>query len=182
MNIVSSDGDIGVFTSDAYSGGTINILFRKVGIVGSVTDTEPKYTAYPASFVSQISTGGAGKNTTNFENCYARVDLYHIGAYGFLGAGFANVNSRNAFATSKNCYWSGTWNKGSSYTGAFLRGNNFTVQNCYYDKQKFTIAQTNNGTGLTTEQMKKQESYAGWDFENTWYMGADGYPELKFEK
>ena len=57
------------------------------------------------------------------------------------------------------------------------------IKNCYYDKQKFpnSVDSSISGTGLTTEQMKTQSSYVGWDFENTWYMGPDGYPELKFD-
>ncbi|HAE88809.1 MAG TPA: hypothetical protein DCG79_02940, partial [Clostridiales bacterium] len=33
-------------------------------------------------------------------------------------------------------------------------------------------------TALTAEQMRNQSSFAGWDFDNVWYMGAD-HPELR---
>lgn len=37
--------------------------------------------------------------------------------------------------------------------------------------------------GLTTDQMKNQASYEGWDFTNTWYMDSEtGYPRLQWER
>lgn len=37
------------------------------------------------------------------------------------------------------------------------------------------------GAGKTTEEMKQQAIYTGWDFENTWSIDAlknEGYPYL----
>ncbi len=36
-----------------------------------------------------------------------------------------------------------------------------------------------NITGKTTAQMKTQSTFDGWDFDNVWYMGDSGYPELR---
>ena len=33
---------------------------------------------------------------------------------------------------------------------------------------------------LTAEQLKLKETYIGFDFENVWEMGKDGYPTLQF--
>ena len=34
-------------------------------------------------------------------------------------------------------------------------------------------------TGKTTAQMQTQSIFDGWDFDNVWYMGDSGYPELR---
>ena len=112
---------------------------------------------------------------------------------GYDGGGLTGAYDSHTTVVATNCYWSGTSNvkmrTGSLVPRVNTKNNNnkqtlntIKVQNCYYDKQKFPLAicATNSGTGLTTAQMKTQSSYAGWDFTNTWYMGADGYPELKF--
>ena len=92
----------------------------------------------------------------------------------------------------KNCYWVGT-NNGKMRTGSFrggytIKNNNnqrlggITLTNSFYNKELFTLSvpEAVSGKGLTTEEMKQQSSYTGWDFTNDWYMGPDGYPELKF--
>ena len=104
------------------------------------------------------------------------------------------IKTVKLFGKATNCYWSGT-NNATGRTGTFIvyssvnnnnnlqTVSNITVENSYYDKEKFplNINKQTSGTGLTTSQMQTKESYVGWDFENTWYMGEDGYPELKFE-
>ena len=37
-------------------------------------------------------------------------------------------------------------------------------------------------TGKTTAQMQMQTTFIGWDFDNVWYMGDSGYPELRMQR
>ncbi len=47
------------------------------------------------------------------------------------------------------------------------------MQNCY-----FLADASDGGQALSSDDFKKQNSFAGFDFANTWYMGADA-PELR---
>lgn len=57
--------------------------------------------------------------------------------------------------------------------------NQFSIINSYYNKDTYIGSDdTALATGLTDEQMKKKESFAGFDFDMIWEMGEDGYPTL----
>lgn len=165
-----------------------NIRFSKVGIEGRII-----HNSISASFVGQAFLS-SGQYLT-FSDCYAKVDL--IGNRDRMSSGFVNYSVLGTSSTGisiNKSFWAGTNSMehcvssfasnadNSNYDNQYTVGN-ISVQNSYYDKQKFStsIAPSISGTGLTTQQMKTQSSYTGWDFNNTWYMGSDGYPELKFE-
>ncbi len=60
-------------------------------------------------------------------------------------------------------------------------GNAGTVNNCYWDITTSGQATSAGGKGLTTEQMKDQQNYDGWDFISTWQFFEDEndrYPVL----
>ena len=187
VDITAEGGHVAVLAQ--YNYGT-DTYIEKVGITGSAN-----------MILKDGSTGGRlgsffgiSYNNTNitFKNCYSRINLnkeeknysyvYDVG--GFVGRS-KNINIQN-------CYWAGKHN-GTNRTGSFTGGpgiennNNqytkgITVTNSFYNKDLFTISvpEKSSGKGLTTEEMKQQSSYIGWDFTNDWYMGPDGYPELKF--
>jgi hypothetical protein len=81
-----------------------------------------------------------------------------------------------------NCYAVGGVSDASSSTtvGGLAGWNDDVVEECYF----LITAGTDNGIGmpLTSEQMKQQTSFAGWDFETIWMIseGKD-YPHLKWE-
>lgn len=62
--------------------------------------------------------------------------------------------------------------------------NNIKCTNCYYDSELTPKSSIYEGvTGCTTEQMKNQSTYEGWDFDNVWYMDeSTGYPKLRVFK
>lgn len=108
------------------------------------------------------SVGGlAGKNEGNIENCYATndincdIDSEKIG--GFVGD--------NDSGSIYNCYSTGNVivGDGSSNIGGFA-GNNDTgiISGCYF----LESSGPDNGLAapLTDANMKKQSSFAGWDF------------------
>lgn len=67
--------------------------------------------------------------------------------------------------------------------------NDTTVSKCYYDSDKgikndYSIKGDSNVTidvkGKTTEEMKKKETYEGWDFDTVWDIKeGEGYPYLR---
>lgn len=93
-------------------------------------------------------------------------------------------NGETISAQMENCYWVGAI-EGSSVPRQvssliYSSQGPVTIKNSYYNKDTYP-SQYFTGIGLTTTQMKQQSSYTGWDFNNTWYMESNGYPELKFE-
>ncbi|WP_368974710.1 GLUG motif-containing protein [Caldifermentibacillus hisashii] len=142
-------------------------------VTGTIKNTSP--TAY--------FTGGiVGRQYGLIENCFT--DCNVIGGNdtgGFVGF------LPNETAILKNNYTkskvSGQINTGGFYgrmnTNAGYRP---TFVSNYFNK---TIAgttnyQTSGVVGKTTEEMKQQSTYIGWDFENVWYMDSQtGYPTLR---
>lgn len=70
---------------------------------------------------------------------------------------------------------------GSSDIGGLVGLNRGTITNSYWTHDKSGVETSAGGTELTLEQMQTQASYEGWDFTNTWKMGASGFPELVFD-
>lgn len=75
---------------------------------------------------------------------------------------------------------SGTW-KG----GLVGFANTATATNCYWNTETSGQATSYIGTGLTTAEMKLQESYVDWDFTDVWSIDSNennGYPYLSFNE
>lgn len=115
-------------------------------------------------------------------NCYARGNVSSI--TGYVG-GFCGCSSKSE-ASIDSCYSTGVVNaevgvKGGAFAGP---GSSYSFYTCYYNRT--TAGQSNSNlnsgvTGLTTEQMKKQESFTGFDFDTVWAISPDindGYPYL----
>ncbi len=66
----------------------------------------------------------------------------------------------------------------------------FTTVACFWDTELSQVLIGTGagpmycGTGLTTKQMQQPDAFrqAGWDFDSTWTMAKDGYPQLRWEK
>ncbi len=121
-------------------------------------------------------------------------------------SGNANIGGfcgENYYCSISNCYAQGTIN-GNELISAFIgTEGNKPINNCYSTVNgslndgfiadyKFsntescyylnTIANSGNGaTPKTEEELKDQSTFIGWDFENIWKMGTEGYPVLKNE-
>ena len=59
--------------------------------------------------------------------------------------------------------------------------NSITIENSYWNKE--TTKQTKSaggGEGKTTEEMMKQTTYSGWDFDTVWKIDENNdYPKLR---
>ena len=89
-------------------------------------------------------------------------------------------------ATVENCYSNGPVIQKSSGATEGLIGwdSNETIISSYGDTERsgIPVDYFSLGTGLTTEQMKQQSSYQGWDFTNVWGIDQNinnGYPYLR---
>lgn len=118
------------------------------------------------------------------KDCYTAGSSYGMGdgAGGFAGN---SINYRSSqIHTSYACC------KEVDYSQAFIGYNKAgsTVSKCYYDKdkgiKKDCRGRDSNSTleayGKTTEEMKKKETYEGWDFDTIWDIKeGEGYPYLR---
>lgn len=186
VNISSDSRYVSVIAAEA----KYSCNFEKVGITGAISGE-----GYIGSFIGYHRKGDT--NTTNLINCYAQTTITSVSKYdsgGFVGYFPNNLSnpSMQHFLNISNCYAAFTINT-TGRTGVFRGGYSIsnnnnqlvgetTVTDSYYDSSLFTLSvpTTISGTPLSTDNMKKQSSYANWNFENTWYMGESGYPELKF--
>lgn len=190
---ISAKGKVCLIATNTVTYRNSNIEISKVGVTGTFTAYDAQYYLGAAGFIYDVGHAGSAVANVTFNDCYIRADFKVTGRNSDVYP-LAGVNSGDK-GSANRCYWSGT-NNVTSRTGTFIvfshvnnndsqhTNSGISVKNCYYDKQKFPlqINHSNNGTGLTTAQMQMQTNYVGWDFENTWYMGEDGYPELKFEQ
>ena len=163
---------IGVIARNSYE----NAIFEKVGISGNITSNGDKIGSYI----------GNGAGNIEFKNCYARTNIV---AGEFDIGGFMGYSDGSVVIKVDNCYWLGT-SSGEYRVGTFKAADyndnqytsGITVENSFYNKDlfKLSVPEKISGKGLTTVEMKNKANYTGWDFTNDWYMGLDGYPELKF--
>ena len=138
------------------------------------------------NITSQDESGGLlGKvDTCTIENSYSNIPVNLDTSY--YGGGF--VGSVDSNTTITNCYSGGkvTYSQSSSYNGksgfaGFIRDNaGITFENCFYDKEVSTqpTSPVNGIYAKTSDDMKTQSTYTGWDFNNTWVI-QNAYPTLK---
>ena len=170
-----------------------NLGIENVNISGGQQNAPLAYHADGTTTVSQVyatgqvttSAGGGiiysvSGGKFKISNSYSEVNCERPGSGGIIASSSASPNY------TENCYSIGfigyDWiYKGGGITNA--RGTTIAT-NCYYNKDITTQSVEYAGvTGCTTEQMKNQSTYEGWDFDNVWYMDQEsGYPKLKVFK
>ena len=165
INITNIGTYFGLF--GGYAGS--NNYFNKIGITGNISAT--------SSLSLGVNTGTA-YSSTFFENCYARVNINSNSYFeGFCGD-IRNSKLKNCYIASRiECYDNGIFSESDTAP--------VTIENCFYNEDLCITAASgyNKGKALTTEQMADSSNYIGWNFNEKngdWYMGEDGYPELKF--
>ena len=165
INITNIGTYFGLF--GGYAGS--NNYFNKIGITGNISAT--------SSLSLGVNTGTAYSSTV-FENCYARVNINSNSYFeGFCGD-IRNSKLKNCYIASRiECYDNGIFSESDTAP--------VTIENCFYNEDLCITAASgyNKGKALTTEQMADSSNYIGWNFNEKngdWYMGEDGYPELKF--
>ena len=118
-------------------------------------------------------------------NSYTDVKIVstHKNAYvgGVVGYAHSKYVGYNTYI--KNCYAVGKIETNTSAVGGvvgFLAS--ATIVNCFYDKDKVGKNDLGNGFSISTEEMKKEITFGGWDFENVWDIDSgknNGYPYLR---
>lgn len=123
-------------------------------------------------------------NPTSVSNCYARVALTSTGTTKDI-AGISGWNESTSI-TITNCYSAcigevrpiAGWSDGSA-----VESSQFV--NTYFDKtlsSGFSAESGRADLGKTSDELKTQGTYSGWDFSGTWAIDATkngGYPYLQ---
>lgn len=162
--------------------------------IGGVAGTAVKSTiekSFAAGTVKGITYVGGfmGKNEeTSISDCYARSEVEgDVSVGGFIGS------LDYAGSDIVRCYSTGKVTAFNNQTAAGFVGNKSytaTIKDCYYDKETSAQGEAVGGFShndcdckpMTTEQMKSQDTFDGWDFNNVWSIDKnrnDGYPILK---
>lgn len=117
------------------------------------------------------------------------INCYNTGTISGAGRAGGIANSNTGAFTITNCYSSVCPTDGYYIVGGELQWSDpKIIENCYYfgDSDRPGESHDWNSTvqgaavKLTGDAITDPASYTGWDFENTWKMGANG-PELIFE-
>lgn len=160
INNCYNTGDVSASSYVSYAGGiygsgsniTINNCYNTGNVSASSSEAD--------SFAGGICGSGSGITT---KNCYSTGDVsasaYISSAGGICGSGSVTIN---------NCYW----NSDSEQI----------VQGVLQTPQKGVGNGTDNATSLTTEQMKQQSSFVGFNFDTVWDLKNgvnEGYPFLR---
>ncbi|WP_082856600.1 cell surface protein, partial [Clostridium ljungdahlii] len=118
------------------------------------------------------------------ENCYSRLEIEgqtDANQLQFVAGIAYSVMSPNDKEVIKNCYAAG------KMAACGVRGIANKKQayfpSSYYDKDIVKATKdTYGGNAKSTDEMKQQATYAGWDFDKVWDIKSDtndGYPYLK---
>jgi len=134
--------------------------------------------SYAAGNVSGATFVGGlvGLNMGDIAHCYATGEVTGEESVG----GFAGYNEgciTGSYATGAVA--------GSSSCGGFAGENVGELSQSYYDSQTTGRSQADNQWGIprSTAEMKRQSTFAGWDFAHIWQI-TEGltYPRLQWEK
>ncbi|MCL2063710.1 MAG: T9SS type A sorting domain-containing protein [Candidatus Cloacimonetes bacterium] len=176
----------------------VPFVLRSPGVVGGLVGTTRWDTVIEESFSTvTIQGGSAGRiggivsflRRSHIKNSYFNGIINYDGsstdriAAGLSATITENSSIQNSYVSSKEEFYDVVAIVGSVQ--------NSTISNTYWDIQttgsneayRFILdSEIDDVVGYTTEEMKMQESYIGWDFEDIWDIQLalnEGYPFLK---
>ncbi|UYO55138.1 MBG domain-containing protein [Rhodopseudomonas palustris] len=167
-------GQTGSIIIDSWASGAVSGEGTLGGLVGQTLGAITRSYASGAVTASTYWAGGLvgyAEDTTVIQSSYALGAVTAAGGYsgGLVGA---------TGGTIANSYATGAVTGGTSlggFVGVLSAGG--TVSGSYWDTTTTGLSSgvgTNNGTfaatGITSTAARKQSTYAGWDFTNTWFM------------
>ena len=144
---------------------------------GSVTATAS------SSFVSCAYAGGIVGYTSGstINDCYntGSVTATSVSSHARAGGVVGYVYSGST-TTITNCYNTGSVSASGDVGGIVGETESSTITNCYYLNiiGKGVGRGTDTATACTVEQMKQQETFAGFDFDTVWTM--EGHEDFLF--
>ena len=122
---------------------------------------------------------GTCASTITVENCYATGDVTG-GQSGSITGGFVGTYLAGSIT---NCYSAGLVTSSGGVEGGFVGLSSPVVTDCYYDTNTSGQSDNNaNSQPLTTEEMRRHESFPSWDLFTIWDVETDvSYPYLQWQ-
>jgi len=162
------------------------------GLAGNAKSTTISQCYVTGSVTGYAGVGGILGSThsssaqTIIENCYARVDLTGIDDRGDV-SGISGWNGGSSVKIT-NCYSACTgeqhpvagWSDGVGVSNTYL-------SNSYFDATltpNYSTAADRAALARTSDQLKTQSTFTGWDFTNIWVIDPavnGGYPYLRMQ-
>lgn len=194
------DAQVSGKTTDGYTNAFAGGLFGVVSANYVYIDVCSIYGSVNAYGYKGYSGGMIGRldcRTFLIQNCQVWTEVArnwhgasgnYFGSGGFLGGAYCS-DSGNI----RNCYVAGAIKGGIAFVSEKQK-NEVTIENCYYDvtttglphnqfvSKDFAYVDSLRdpySKSYTSDEMKVQENYHDWDFEDVWIMGDDGYPTLR---
>jgi len=150
-DVTASGDDVGGFIGH-WGWGTINQCFATNNV------SAPDYS-------ENFAIGGfVGWADGIAKDCYAKGSVTTSGDY---AGGFSGVSP----ASMENCYSTGAVSGVGSNVGGLNGNEGGDVINCFWDTQTSGQATSEGGTGKTTAQMKRKQTFVGWNFSDIWGSG-----------
>ncbi|MBS4202116.1 cadherin-like beta sandwich domain-containing protein [Bacillus sp. FJAT-49732] len=135
-----------------YATGTVEGANNVGGLIGGTQTYDPIITNIAAA-VDVKGTGTSVGGLIGALNGGKLINAYSVGKVSPIGGGLIGTVSRSPEIISS-----------------------------YWDIEASTLNHSAGGIGKSTEEMKKQETYVDWDFDNAWKMdGKTGYPILMLQ-
>ena len=156
------------------SSGTISNCYNTGSV--SATSSSADSHVYAGGIVG-CNDNGMITNCHNTGNVSASASLRVSSAY---AGGISGYNS----GTISNCYNTGTVSASAplDYASGIVGYSSGTISNCYYLISNGVGSGTDTSTECTTDELKNQSTFFGFDFENVWTFlegNAYQYPTLK---
>ena len=196
INKTNSESGAGLFGDKTGTGKLYiyNLGLVSVNISNDINYTGADFVGNSAAFIS--STLGNVENIVRIINCYVRggnisttgfSEWRHMVSAGIVGHQLQNSQLIEKSYAAVELSVSNT----SENTNDLKRGltyGSFNHQDCFWDEDISTTAQSSSGTGKTTTEMKDIDTYTdtatvgldeAWDFTNIWAIDSeinDGYP------
>ncbi|MHC4648578.1 MAG: GLUG motif-containing protein [Planctomycetota bacterium] len=166
-------------TGTVTGNGTFPVDCGVGGLVGSnhggtITESYATGTVSQSAGESLGRTGGlVGSNETGdaITNCYATGSVSGtIDVGGLVGYSLGTIT--NSYSTGSV--------SGTSEVGGLVGDNSGTVTDSFWDKETSGKTTSAGGTGKTTAEMKKENTFVNWDFVDIWNIGEkQTYPFLR---
>lgn len=113
-------------------------------------------------------------NSGTLSNCFA---TGRVKVFGSTAGGLVGLSNQGAIA---NCYSTGLVSAVEGVVGGLIGYDPAgTVSDSFWDTQTSGQTVSAGGTGKTTEELKQQATWVGWNFTNTWAISEGiSYPYL----
>lgn len=192
----TAEGRTGAYVGGIFGGCNGNgIELNRVAVTGTLLGKAPD------TCVGGGLIGGCEADSIKIKNSYMASFMDMNGMNGWIGGLIGYLKCKITYKDSlfENCHVSGQL--GAWQCAAFIVQNDSTtesvqVEQCYYNKSNgglntddkkitnlgfLTITKIDcpHGYGIIGSEMAEEDSFIGWDFDNVWEMGENGYPELR---